>query len=76
MRAGTVASCALGALIVLSGYAQAAEPKTCSQAYEACRARQCDAGCQSTCVLRFKGCMKTGAFSMPPRLLLQNLKRN
>ena len=76
MKPTAVAICAIGAVIGLAGDAQAAEPKTCSQAYEACRARQCDAGCQSTCVLRFKGCMKTGAFSMPPRLLLQNLKRN
>ena len=76
MKPTTIALCAFGALIVLANHAQAAEPKTCSQAYEACRARQCDAGCQSTCVLRFRGCMKTGAFSMPPRLLLQSLKRN
>jgi len=76
MNKRATAFCAAGALMLLAGSAQAAEPKSCSQAYEACHARQCDAGCQSTCVLRFKGCMKTGAFSMPPRLLLQNLKRN
>jgi hypothetical protein len=76
MKAGAIILCAVSAFIVLAEYAQAAEPKSCSQAYDACRARLCDAGCQSTCVLRFKGCMKTGAFSMPPRLLLQNLKRN
>jgi hypothetical protein len=55
-----------------------AEPTTCSQAYEACAkpefGRHCDRGCASTCKLRYNGCLKTGAFSTPGKLL-QNLKR-
>jgi hypothetical protein len=55
-----------------------AEPTSCAQAYEACAkpefGRHCDRGCQSTCKLRYNGCLKTGAFSTPGKLL-QNLKR-
>jgi hypothetical protein len=56
---------------------QAADPRTCSEAREACLqpfGRHCDRGCVATCRLRFNGCLKTGAFSTPGRLL-QNLKR-
>lgn len=55
-----------------------AEPKSCTQAAEACMAqRVCDIGCKRTCVSRFTGCLKTGAFALnAPRVLLTNLKRN
>ncbi len=67
---------ALVATVAFAHSVAAAEPKTCSQAYEACRAHACDAGCQATCRLRFNGCLTTGAFSLSaPRTLLQNLKR-
>lgn len=57
--------------------AQAADPHTCSEARAVCVqpfGRHCDRGCAATCRLRFNGCLKTGAFSTPGRLL-QNLKR-
>jgi hypothetical protein len=57
-----------------SGSALATEPKTCSEAYQACIQKQCDAGCKRTCASRYNGCVKTGAFSMPG-LLLRNLRR-
>ena len=56
----------------------AAEPKTCSEALDACMkpfGRTCDQGCQATCKMRFNGCIKTGSFSTPGKLM-QNLRRN
>jgi hypothetical protein len=67
---------ALAALLAAAP-AQAAEPRTCSEARQMCLqpfGRHCDQGCVATCRLRFNGCLKTGAFSTPGRLL-QNLKR-
>lgn len=58
----------------VSGIASAAEPRTCSEAYQACIHKQCDAGCKRTCASRYNGCVKTGAFSTPG-LLLRNLRR-
>jgi hypothetical protein len=68
----------LAAMLLLMAAAPAsAEPKTCSEANEACLkpfGRICDAGCQATCRLRFNGCLKTGAYSTPGKLY-QNLRR-
>ena len=68
---------AAGALFAMVS-AAAAEPKTCSEALSACMkpfGRSCDGGCQATCKMRFNGCIKTGSFSTPGKLM-QNLKRN
>ena len=68
---------AAGALLAMVSGA-AAEPKTCSEALGVCMkpfGRVCDEGCQATCRMRFNGCLKTGSFSAPGKLL-QNLKRN
>jgi hypothetical protein len=67
----------LAALTLTAQSAQAAEPRTCSEARELCHkpmGRHCDAGCRTTCHIRFNGCLKTGAFSAPGKLL-QSLKR-
>ncbi len=68
----------LAVLFMLMATPAFAEPKTCTEAYTECTkpfGRICDAGCQTTCKLRFNGCLKTGAFSAPGNKLLQNLKR-
>ena len=70
--------CLIGALVIVATPVHAAEPATCSEAYQACAKPVygiCDAGCVSTCRLRLEGCLKTGAFSTP-RALLKGLKRN
>ena len=67
----------LTALMLTAQSTQAAEPRTCSEARELCHkpmGRHCDAGCRHTCNIRFNGCLKTGAFSAPGKLL-QSLKR-
>jgi hypothetical protein len=59
-------------VIMMAFNAQAAEPKSCSEAYRLCVKPDfghCDGGCASTCKLRLEGCLKTGAFSTPGRLL-------
>ncbi len=69
---------AIAAVVLLAGAtaAQAADPKTCTEAYNECASqRQCDSGCVATCRIRFDGCLKTGAFSAPGKVR-QNLKRN
>ena len=66
------------ALLLAAAPSQAADPKTCSEAAQACLSpfgRLCDAGCQATCQLRFNGCLKTGSFSESGKLW-QNLKKN
>ena len=68
---------AAGALLAMVSSASA-EPKTCSEALDACMkpfGRVCDEGCQATCRMRLNGCLKTGSFSTPGKLM-QNLKRN
>lgn len=68
---------AASALLVMVS-AAAAEPKTCSEVLNICMkpfGRVCDEGCQATCRLRFSGCLKTGSFSIPGKLM-QNLRRN
>jgi hypothetical protein len=67
---------ALFATLAISA-AHAAEPTTCSEAYQACVKPDfghCDAGCASTCRLRLEGCLKTRSFTTP-RGLLRNLKQ-
>jgi hypothetical protein len=73
------ASIGLLSLLILltSEPAHAADPGTCSEAYRVCAKPDfghCDAGCVSTCRLRFEGCMKTGSFATP-RALLKGLKQ-
>ncbi len=66
------------ALLLAAPPAQASDPKTCSEAVQACLkpfGRHCDGGCQATCQLRFSGCLKTGSFSGSGKLW-QNLKKN
>jgi hypothetical protein len=66
------------ALLLVTAPAHAADPKTCSEAAQACLnpfGRHCDGGCQATCQLRLHGCLKTGSFSGGGKLW-QNLKRN
>ena len=66
------------ALVLAAPASHAADPKTCSEAVQACLSpfgRHCDGGCQATCRLRFSGCLKTGSFSGSGKLW-QNLKRN
>ena len=66
------------ALVLAALPAQAADPKTCSEAAAACLkpfGRSCDGGCQATCQMRFNGCLKTGSFSDAGKLW-QNLRRN
>jgi hypothetical protein len=63
-------------LLAASTAAQAADPRTCSEAYTECASqRQCDSGCLATCRIRLDGCLKTGAFAAPGKVR-QNLKRN
>jgi hypothetical protein len=60
------------AVTLIAFGAQAAEPKSCTEAYRACVKPDfghCDRGCASTCKLRLEGCLTTGAFSTPGRLL-------
>ena len=67
------------ALLLVASPSQAADPKTCSEAAQACLSpfgRHCDGGCQATCQLRLHGCLKTGSFSGGGGKLWQNLKRN
>ena len=67
------------ALLLAAPPAQASDPKTCSEAAQACLnpfGRHCDGGCQATCQLRLHGCLKTGSFSGGGGKLWQNLKRN
>jgi hypothetical protein len=66
------------AMVLTALPARAADPKTCSEAAQACLkpfGRHCDGGCQATCQLRLNGCLKTGSFSDSGKLW-QNLKKN